>query len=488
MKTGNNQLLVVWVLGPLFLLSCAQHAVIPARFDPLLKTNWYGLYMQGAKIGYFKMALEKVDRPVDGWKMQSFMSIKMKMAEQVMTMTTDDTRIFKSPGGELYTNSFEMESPTGSMTVDGKKAGDKYAVTSVIGGEKTDKDFGYPVDYLDSALCVEMHIATGKATVGDSFSFTSFDPTPPLTGLIHQTAVVKSQETYIFNGVPTDVFTLSLSLTEMNLTSDVVMDLFGTTLETTLGGQMEIKLEGEQQAKRLDDTFDILSNSLIIPNRPIDDPSRLKYLELRLTGIDSSAVLRTDMQEVNSGDGGVLLKISAQENPSNTLPRPVDSAELQPYLASDPLEQSDDPQIIKLAQKIIGPEKDSWAAARMINEWVYQNIQKRFTPDFSNALQTLNSRRGDCGEHTALAVALMRAAGIPARPVVGVIYWPPGDGFGYHAWTEVYVGKWVQMDPSWGETLANPAHVALARGDILAQVSVLHRVMGKMKIEVLNSE
>jgi hypothetical protein len=98
----------------------------------------------------------------------------------------------------------------------------------------------------------------------------------------------------------------------------------------------------------------------------------------------------------------------------------------------------------------------------------------------------LNSKKGDCGEHTALAVALLRASGIPARPIVGLIYYPPGGGFGYHAWTEVYIGKWLQMDPTWNEELANPTHIALARGDMIAQVSVLHRVLGNIAISVLD--
>lgn len=188
-------------------------------------------------------------------------------------------------------------------------------------------------------------------------------------------------------------------------------------------------------------------------------------------------------------DSVFLLELAEQKTPSQITTLPVKSPELEAYLVSEPYLQSDDPKIIGLAKQIVGYETDSWRAAKKINRWVYENIEKRFTPDLSNALQTLNSRRGDCGEHTALAVALLRAAGIPARPIVGLIYWPPGGGFGYHAWVEAYVGEWVQMDPSWGEDLANPARIAIARGDIIAQVGALYRIMGKIKIEAVgNSE
>jgi len=50
----------------------------------------------------------------------------------------------------------------------------------------------------------------------------------------------------------------------------------------------------------------------------------------------------------------------------------------------------------------------------------------------------------NCCDHAALAVALMRAAGIPARPVLG------GPGGNDHAWVEVYDinGNWVPVDPT----------------------------------------
>jgi homoserine acetyltransferase len=43
------------------------------------------------------------------------------------------------------------------------------------------------------------------------------------------------------------------------------------------------------------------------------------------------------------------------------------------------------------------------------------------------------------------------------------------------------------MDPTWGEELANPSHIALAHGDIIEQVRVLYRVMGNIKIDILDA-
>ena len=56
-----------------------------------------------------------------------------------------------------------------------------------------------------------------------------------------------------------------------------------------------------------------------------------------------------------------------------------------------------------------------------------------------NALEVLQSKKGDCNEHTVLFNAFARAAGIPAKTVVGVVYLR--GAFYYHAWSEVWLGS-----------------------------------------------
>lgn len=58
-------------------------------------------------------------------------------------------------------------------------------------------------------------------------------------------------------------------------------------------------------------------------------------------------------------------------------------------------------------------------------------------------------------------VALCRAVGLPAREVGGVTWVPTLGGFGYHAWVEVWVGRWVTADPSWNELPANATHILM---------------------------
>ena len=146
--------------------------------------------------------------------------------------------------------------------------------------------------------------------------------------------------------------------------------------------------------------------------------------------------------------------------------------------------QSDDPKIIEESRKILKGEKDSLRAAKEINNWVYKKLEKVPTVSLPNALDVLETKRGDCNEHTALFAALSRAAGIPTKIVFGVVY--VNGKFYYHAWNEVFLGTWVPVDPTFGQLPADASHIKFVEGD-LNRGSEIIRLVGKIKIEILDA-
>ena len=60
--------------------------------------------------------------------------------------------------------------------------------------------------------------------------------------------------------------------------------------------------------------------------------------------------------------------------------------------------------------------------------------------------------------------ALARAVGIPARRVDGLVYMEAADAvpaFYWHEWVEVYVGEWIEVDPTFNQEVADATHIAL---------------------------
>jgi transglutaminase/protease-like cytokinesis protein 3 len=94
----------------------------------------------------------------------------------------------------------------------------------------------------------------------------------------------------------------------------------------------------------------------------------------------------------------------------------------------------------------------------------------------------LHTKKGDCNEHTVLFNALARAAGIPARTVVGMVYLR--GAFYYHAWSEVWLGQWISLDSVLDQFPADVTHIKFVEGDIDRQIDIL-QLIGKLKIEVL---
>jgi len=130
--------------------------------------------------------------------------------------------------------------------------------------------------------------------------------------------------------------------------------------------------------------------------------------------------------------------------------------------------QSDDPDIVALANTIIKDISDDYEKARAIYNWVSSNTwydwdsyENRTKRGENSALETLQIRRGVCVGYSNLTVAMLRAIGIPALVAAGHatrIGGALGELFELsesfrnvnHVWIESYIdGRWVIMDVTW---------------------------------------
>ena len=88
------------------------------------------------------------------------------------------------------------------------------------------------------------------------------------------------------------------------------------------------------------------------------------------------------------------------------------------------------------------------------------------------------------GPETAPLAITIRAAEIPARVEVGLVY--VNGAFYYHAWVGVYMGgKWISTDPTFRQLIADPTHIKLEYGGFENQAK-LYKVINKLRISVLD--
>ncbi len=157
--------------------------------------------------------------------------------------------------------------------------------------------------------------------------------------------------------------------------------------------------------------------------------------------------------------------------------------------------QSDDPQVVALANSVASGEKDPWKIACELESLVKHTIKlKNFSQAFSTAAEVAREREGDCTEHSVLLAALARARGIPARVAIGLVYQPASQGFVYHMWNQLWIDdRWVPMDATLGRGGIGAAHLKLTDSNLAGAQAYssflpIAQVIGQLKIEILEVE
>jgi transglutaminase-like putative cysteine protease len=134
-----------------------------------------------------------------------------------------------------------------------------------------------------------------------------------------------------------------------------------------------------------------------------------------------------------------------------------------PYLQPETLVESRHADIQAALKQVfpdgIDPNQPACDVAKAVYLWVldhstYQtNARRGRESKLWGALDLLHSGQGECGDYAALLVALCRAAGIPARSVVG--FWANrGQANAPHVWAEFFLPGigWIPVDPSVGDS------------------------------------
>jgi hypothetical protein len=188
------------------------------------------------------------------------------------------------------------------------------------------------------------------------------------------------------------------------------------------------------------------------------------------------------VQKVVSRDEySTRLQVSSKMHPlTSRVPFPMPPgrvpAAVQQYLQPERDRQSNDPAIARLSSEITRGSRYAHEAADAILSYVADTIT--FDTSIavpSDAVSALRYRKAYCVGYSNLSVALLRAAGIPARVAHG--YLPPGyewgfskeywgvkvnDG-GFHAYLEIFYPDtgWVFSDAEHSHHFVDPFHIIL---------------------------
>jgi hypothetical protein len=244
--------------------------------------------------------------------------------------------------------------------------------------------------------------------------------------------------------------------------------------------------------------LDLFPNTMVKVAKPLPNAHQTKQIRYRvhLEGSDPAGVFLTGPSQVVKSIDQNTAEITvyairpdqADGNRNALADLPTDD-DLRP----NSFIQSDDPAIMTAAEKIAGRLTDPWQVAVALERYVNREVTKKnFSQAFATAAEVAKSREGDCTEHAVFLAALCRAGGIPARVTVGLVYMEGINAFGYHMWTEAYVGKrWIPLDGTLAQGGIGAGHLAIAHTNLKGATAYsaflpVVQILGRLGIEIVD--
>lgn len=427
--------------------------------------EWFGLYLVGKKAGWTKVQMTRERRAGrDVLVGRSEVALRVTVGGKTVERRQREQRVYEAkPGGKLLTFDAEWEGDGGARSILGTcSASACRAVVRAEGTEQVKEIPGEPetADQADGVRLAAFRRAPLRGSQLDVEKLRMKDV---------QDVFVR-REKIAGAGTEAEVSVVAESEVGDRIASEYKVADDGRILEIRFGEALLAKPEAEDIARRFDqvDLF-ALSRVPLPRDLPRAVPATVVY---RFQGLPPSFRKDDARQTFAAGPGGatvltVRARVPAAAEPARDTPRAAAGGS-PGDLEATPQIDADDPGIQKLAREVAGGVSGTYAAAVKLSDAVFHRVESVYGANQDRASDVLRAGKGDCTEHTVLFVALARALGIPARGVHGLVYARYGDGVPalyWHAWAEVKsAGEWIQVDPTFGQPVADATHVALGQG------------------------
>jgi hypothetical protein len=446
------------------------------------KEQWMGIYYEGEKVGYSHTNVNKFSSSLaPGYIVRNTTYMVLSLLDTPVQVHFDGV-LHTDENFKMRTFRSTIKSGDHKIRIDGKRDGGTLSLAVLSGSKVFRKEMKAGEDLnVSNSLTPLMFLpnlepgVTYSLDILNPLTFTTSKAKITVTGMEPLEYMGKEVETYV---IETEYEGLSFKawVTE---SGDVLKEA------TPMGWTMlreDRKVAEDFRADAVKFRKDIARLIAVPTDVRIEDPENTRKSELFISGVDLSLFeLDGAGQRLVNPETGLVIIEMRRPDPDAAMEIPIADDSLTEHLRATLLLQSDDRGIRDLAAHIAGDEKNSLIVAERINQWVFDNVNKKITFSLPSAVEVLETREGDCNEHTALYVALARACGIPSRIAVGLVYHK--GSFYYHAWPEVYVGEWVAMDPTFGQSPADATHVRLLAGGFEEQVK-LTQALGKISLKI----
>jgi Transglutaminase-like superfamily len=452
--------------------------------DESLEAEWFGLYFQGKKIGYFNSSRSKVtDDGQSYYRDKSFISMKLQSFGQKSEIKIDQTFDFESkPPFRLVRAEYNHTDDKLHIKHGLVAQGESYNAIIAVGKELQVKK----IDNLDFTLADSMSSELWlkrKPKIGDKI--TTQDLEMEDLKLELSTATLLDTKESLVNGVKVVFHEVQSINLKTKIVSDSKYDDQGHLLSGTIAGVFEMRRETEELAKNTEFSTDLFILGAARIDKGLGDTSKLSSLILEINKKEGAMLPNGPRQTLKADGGDTVLLCIGKKHGDNIKATESDIKDGLEETTAYPIS---DAKIKALAKKAVGKATTDLQKAKNICAFVNGYIKPSLSTTVPKMFDLMEKKAGDCKSYAMMFTCLARASGLPSREVSGFVYM--GDAvkaFGGHAWNEVLLdGFWVPVDASMNQVDADPTHICL--GTDKESANNLLKTFGKLKFKLIEAE
>jgi hypothetical protein len=452
---------------------------VPAPKGKLVQDVWETAYLDGYRVGYMHLTVEELTR-ADGKKVLraardlSFSVRRGGDLARIKAVTGSDEL---ADGTVLGVFMKQGLAENVVQEVRGQVVGNQLQVKAE--GKLNNSNKIMPWNPKAVGTLGELNILKArKPKPGDAFDYVTYEPTVNVIVTIRVKA--EAYEEIVLGNQRVKLLRLSAvpdRFADMQLPGQVLwvdQDFEVRRSATAMPGMGYLLVDRstkEDATRPLNPAQlpDLMERQSIKLGQRISWPHQRSHVVYRITlpadDTPSTAFAQDARQVVGNISGKTFdLTVTAIRQPPTVTPTAAADPGKE-FTESNYFITSDDPLVKRHAAAAVpAGMTDPWEKAKAIERWVHANMKaQNFSEAMAPGFEVARTLAGDCTEYSMLTAAMCRAAGVPSRTAIGLVYVEGNQPLlGFHMWTEVYVrGQWVAIDATLGQGSVGPGHLKI---------------------------
>ncbi|MBI5779555.1 MAG: transglutaminase domain-containing protein [Planctomycetes bacterium] len=479
-------LIVLLIASTMFGIGYAQE-----KNPVALQEAWYDCHMSDQKIGFAHFKIEKAEYlSKECYKFSDEMTLKVQTDEShVMEIKNRSVSLVDMNFYPIRITKTEINAGQAKNS-DISVSGDEITFKITLNDEKPEITTIKKEPDLFPGIDGFILKAKDLLKVGAETSLRSLSP--ETKSIRTETVKILKEEKIKVGQEEIDTYYTESTNSEMpGEIMQVNVDKDGCVVLMKMAG-IEIRRTNKTKAKKMTKTATI--SSYINTNANIAAFYAIGQMKLTITFRErfDDVIPANEYQDVVQDKEKYSITLKAiPDGIKNPVQPPAGDEAFKKYLNSSVKIQSKDAAIVAQAKAIVKDERDALKTTNLLCEWVFQNLKKeRGAVAEKSAAETLRDKAGDCTEHAILLCALGRASGLPIRQISGLVF--DGSRFGYHAWTEVYLGRWIPVDATLNRVGIPAGYIKLGEAEEGEKENnttglKISKMMGNVTIEITSA-